>query len=119
MSEKKTVEMMYSELTEQQKNEPMPYYRHQIELARQGLNTKRWFVFSIVLLALLIATNAFWIIKDMQYQDEVWTYEIQQDSGEGGTNTYTGNTVRFVGGDDNGETDNKDYSQAENAETGK
>ncbi|MBQ9265340.1 MAG: hypothetical protein IJ189_14200 [Clostridia bacterium] len=73
---------------------------------------------AFVLLALFVASNIFWIVKDMQYEDEVWTYEIQQDSGEGGTNTYTGNTVRFVGGDYNGETDDQNYSQAEDAEIG-
>ena len=66
---------------------------------------KRWFIAFMIVLFMLFGTNLGWVIYENQF--ETYSYEIQQDSGEGGNNTYTGNTVRMVGGSNYGEADNQ------------
>lgn len=93
-------------LNEEQKAAVIPYYVHEGEMNRLERLNKRWFISFLIVLVMLFVTNAGWIIYESQYCDELYTYEIQQDSGEGGTNTYTGNSVKITGGDYNGEADN-------------
>ena len=95
-------------LTEEQKSASVPYYMHEGEMYRLERLNKRWFVCFLIVLGMLFVTNAGWVIYEHQF--ETYSYEIQQDSGEGGTNTYTGNTVRMVGGNFYGETSDQDQS---------
>ena len=63
---------------------------------------KRNFILILVLIVALIGSNLAWTIYESQYEDVVTaTQEIKQDSGDGGTNTYTGD---FIGGDYYSET---------------
>lgn len=87
--------------------ETIPYVVHESEVARMERMVKRLFILCIMLLVVAVGTNAYWIWYENQWQDEVITQEIKQDSGEGGTNTYTGN---IIGGDDYGEADGKNDS---------
>ena len=45
----------------------------------------------------------------------MYSYELSQDSGEGGENLYTNNRV-IIGGDYNGQTDDQDNGPAAGAE---
>lgn len=103
---------MYGTLTEEQKTAQIPYYVHEGEMNRMDRLNKRWFIAFLIVLVMLFVTNAGWIIYEFQYSTEEFTYRIEQDSGEGGNNTFTDNTVRFVGGDYNGEADNNLEYQA-------
>ena len=116
MSEKQTKEQFFDKLNNEQKAVSIPYYLHEGEMFRLERLNKRWFIAFLIVLVMLFVTNVAWIIHEMQYKDEVWTYEIQQDSGEGGTNTYTDNTVRFIGGDDNAEADSQNNGEAPSEE---
>ena len=116
MSEKQTKEQFFDKLNNEQKAVSIPYYLHEGEMFRLERLNKRWFIAFLIVLVMLFVTNGAWIIHEMQYKDEVWTYEIQQDSGEGGTNTYTDNTVRFIGGDDNAEADSQNNGEAPSEE---
>lgn len=100
-------------MNEKNNMEPVPYYMHEEILARQERNTKRLFVLCIIIFVALIGTNAAWIWYENQFEEEVITQEILQDSGTGGTNTYNG---KIVGGDDYGEAEDSDYSSEENKE---
>lgn len=115
MSEKKTA---YEQLTDEQKAVQIPYYVHEGEMTRlDRINCRLWIALIVVIL-LLVGTNVAWVIYESQFQDEVYTYEVQQDSGDGGQNTYTGNTVKIMGGDYNGEADSQSNSETEGAEVG-
>ena len=94
----------------------IPFFVHESTVDRLERINKRWFISFLIVLWMLFVSNIAWIIYENSFQDEVYTYEIQQDSGEGGTNTYTGNTVRIVGGDLNGEANGEDYGQAPGAQ---
>lgn len=90
----------------------IPFFVHESTVDRLERINKRWFISFLIVLGMLFVSNLAWVIYENSFQDEVYTYEIQQDSGQGGTNTYTGNTVRIVGGDLNGEANGENYSQA-------
>ena len=116
MSEKQTKEQFFDKLNNEQKAVQIPYYLHEGEMFRLERLNKRWFIAFMIVLVMLFVTNGAWIAYEMQYKDEMRTYEIQQDSGEGGTNTYTDNMVRFIGGDDNAEADSQNNGEAPSEE---
>ena len=93
--------------------ETIPYVVHESEAARLERTIKRLFILCLVLIAVAVGTNGYWIWYESQWQDEVITQEIQQDSGEGGTNTYSG---KIIGGDYNGEADDQNDSAEKNTE---
>lgn len=59
----------------------IPYYAHEGEMSRMERVNKRWFVAFLIVLVMLFATNAGWIIYEHQFE----TYEIQQtvETGQG------------------------------------
>lgn len=87
--------------------ESIPYIVHESEVARLERIIKRLFIICMTLIIVAVATNAYWIWYESQWTDEEITQEIQQDSGEGGSNTYSG---KIVGGDYYGEADDQDDS---------
>ena len=86
----------------------IPYYVHEGEMARQERHIKRLWILCIIIFAALIGTNAGWLWYESQFEDQVITQEVSQDSGDGGSNSYVG---RIVGGDYNGEADGQDYGE--------
>lgn len=88
--------------------DPVPYFMHEEILTRQEMNTRRFFIAWLITFIALIVTNAGWLYYESQFEEEVITQEITQDSGEGGSNSYSG---KIVGGDDYGEADYQDYGQ--------
>lgn len=103
-------------MTEEQNNtmpETIPYVVHESEVARLERTIKRLFIICVLLIIVAVGTNAYWIWYENQWQDEVITQEIQQDSGEGGTNTYSG---KIIGGDYNGEAEDNNDNSPQNEE---
>lgn len=92
--------------------ETIPYLVHESHVARLERTIKRLWILCIIIFLALVGTNAYWIYYEQQFEDQVITQELTQDSGEGGTNTYTGN---IVGGDMNGEAGNKDNGETESS----
>lgn len=87
---------------EKEKMVEIPYFVHETDMERLERANKRNFILILVLIVALIGSNLAWTIYESQYEDVVTaTQEIKQDSGDGGTNTYTGD---FIGGDYYGET---------------
>lgn len=79
----------------------IPYFAHEGEMARAERTNKRLWILCIILIILLVATNAIWIYYENQFEDVVeTTQEVVQENSDGVNN--------FVGGDEvitNGETD--------------
>lgn len=103
MSEKETVQI--------------PYFVHEGEMARQDRTIKKlWIALLVVFLVLtaaLIGTNVWWMNYESQYETEVYSYDVQQDTGDG-DNTYTGNTISMnSGGSSHGETEDNLYGETE------
>lgn len=96
----------------------IPYFVHEGEMTRMERTNKRLWIALLVIFVALIATNATWIIYENQFTEETISYEVQQDSSDGGTVNYTGNNIRITGGDFNGEADDPDLGNPAGLETG-
>lgn len=68
-------------LTDEQNAVMMPYFVHEGEMSRLERMNKRWFIAFMIVLVMLIATNAGWIIYESQYDKMVITQDV--DTGEG------------------------------------
>lgn len=109
MSEPWKKEDKFSQLNDEEKRSPMPYYQHDIEMARLSLQAKRLFILAMTLLFLFVATNAWWIWYEMQFE----TIRIEQegDTDTGGSLYFNGTGEMNLYGER--ETDNS-YPQEEN-----
>ena len=87
--------------------EKIDYIIHEGMMVRQERHIKRLWILCIIIFTALILTNGGWLWYESQWQDEVITQEVSQDSGDGGVNTYNGT---IVGGDYNGETNSENNS---------
>jgi len=95
--------------------ETIPYLVHESHVARLERTIKRLWILCIIIFLALIGTNAYWIWYESQWEDQVVTQEIKQDSGEGGTVNYNGLMI----GVGDGETDHKADSQDTEAQDGR
>lgn len=61
--------------------EPVPFQSHQADMARLDRANRRLWILLIILLAMLLLTNAGWIWYESQWVDESVVQEV--DTGEG------------------------------------
>ena len=90
----------------------IPYFAHEGAMARMERTNRRLWILVLVLVLALIGSNAGWIYRETHSIDEEYTYEISQDSSDGGQNTYTDNIIN-LGGEYYGEADDPRYSKTE------
>ena len=85
--------------TQQNNEESQSVERYAFEaaLAMAERTIKRLWITTILLIVLLVGSNAAWIWYESQFEEVVWTQEVVQDANNG--------TNNFVGGDE--------YSEAE------
>lgn len=88
------------------------YVVHEDHMCRMERTIRRLWILCIIVFVALIGTNAGWIYYESQFEDQVITQEIKQDSGEGGSNNYNGRMV----GVDNGEADDTADGQDQKTE---
>lgn len=74
----------------------IPYIAHEQEMARRERTEKRLWLTIILLICLLVGTNAGWLYYESQFTDVI-TQEVVQGA-DNGSNS-------FIGGDVYGETD--------------
>lgn len=86
------------------KNTPenVPYLVHEMEMARAERTIKRLWITTLVLIFMLVGTNAAWLWWSNQW-GTVESWEITQEN-DGGYNNYIGNDGDIV----NGEADNQE-----------
>lgn len=60
--------------------------QHEKEMTRMETANKRWFILCIVLILLLVGTNAGWMIYESQFADVSMTQEV--DTGEGNATVF-------------------------------
>lgn len=80
--------------------DPVPFAVHESAMARMERTIRRLWILLIVLVVLLVGSNALWIWYEAQFETETSSYEIEQDASDGGTN-YA------VGGDFNGKAEDQ------------
>lgn len=81
--------------------EPVPYIIHEGTMARMERTIKRLWILCIVLVAVIVGTNAAWLWWNSQFETIETT--VTQETADG-YNNYIGNDGDIV----NGETDNID-----------
>lgn len=86
------------------KNTPenVPYLVHESEMARAERTIKRLWITTLILIFMLVGTNAAWMYYESQWET-VESWEITQEN-DGGYNNYIGNDGDIV----NGEADNQE-----------
>ena len=80
--------------------ENVPYIVHESSMARMERQAKRLWIAVLLLIVMLVGTNAAWLYYESQLET-VEKWEITQEN-DGGYNNYIGNDGDIV----NGETDN-------------
>ena len=80
--------------------ESVPYIVHESSMARMERQIKRLWITVIVLIVMLVGTNAAWLYYESQWET-VEKWEITQEN-DGGYNNYIGNDGDIV----NGKADN-------------
>lgn len=76
--------------------ESVPYIAHEAAMARMERQAKRLWIAVLLLIVLVVGTNAAWLFYESQW--ETVYQEVTQEADNGANN--------FVGGDLIGETDN-------------
>ena len=79
----------------QRETAPVPYTVHEGDMARAERSNKRLWIIVILLILVLIATNAAWIYYENQFEDVTTT--VEQES-ETGYNNYIGNDGDILNG---------------------
>lgn len=78
--------------------DPVPFAVHESAMARQERTIRRLWILLLVLVVLLVGTNALWIWNESQFEK----VEVTQEN-EDGYNSFIGNDGDIY----NGETDHK------------
>lgn len=73
--------------------EPVPYIVHESAMARQERTIKRIWIALILVICLLVATNAAWIWYESQWEIvETWQ-EVEQAAEGDGVNNFVGGNI--------------------------
>lgn len=81
--------------------DPVPFAVHESAMARQERTIRRLWILLIVLVVLLVGSNALWIWYEAQFEDVTTEVEMENESG----------FVSYIGRDGdiyNGETESQD-----------
>ena len=79
--------------------------QHEREMTRMENANRRWFIAFLIVLIMLFATNAGWIVYESQFEDVTVTQEAE--SSDGGTVQVIGTGIGDVNYNGEGETDNQ------------
>ena len=75
----------------EQRAEPVPFIVHEGTMARAERTAKRLWIAILLLIVLLVGTNAGWIWSESQFEYSQTTQEVTQESNHGDNS--------FIGGD--------------------
>lgn len=73
--------------------ENVPYIVHESSMARMERQTKRLWVAVLLLIVLMVCTNAAWLYYECQFSDIVTTIEAEQDGS--GVNIVSGGDLDY------------------------
>lgn len=68
----------------------IPYFCHEGDMARAERTIKRLWILCILLILLLVGTNAAWIYYESQFQTEVTTTQRITQDNDNGVNNFIG-----------------------------
>ena len=73
--------------------ESVPYIVHEASMARMERQVKRLWIAVLLLIVLLVGTNAAWLYYECQFSDIVTTIEAEQDGS--GVNIVSGGDLDY------------------------
>lgn len=77
----------------------IPYFVHESAMARAERTIKRLFIVCILLIVVAVATNAYWIYYESQFEDIVTTEVTQDAEWESGDVIMNGTGEVYVDGE--------------------
>lgn len=73
--------------------ESVPYIAHEASMARMERQTKRLWIAVLLLIVLMVGTNAAWLYYESQFSDIVTTIDAEQDGS--GVNIVSGGDLDY------------------------
>lgn len=75
--------------------EQIPYIAHEADMTRMERTNRRLWILNIILILILLATNAGWLIYENSFEDVYTSVDQEVDTGEGdatviGVGNYNG-----------------------------
>ena len=68
---------------ERQRQAAVPYYVHEGDMARMERTVKRLWILLILVMVLLVGSNAAWVWYESQFEEVVTTVEQELETGDG------------------------------------
>lgn len=76
--------------------ENVPYIAHEASMARMERQTKRLWIAVLLLIVLMVGTNAAWLFYESSFEDVVTTTTIESEQDGAGVNVFGGGDVEYV-----------------------
>lgn len=76
--------------------ESVPYIAHEASMARMERQAKRLWISVLLLIVLMVGTNAAWLFYESSFEDVVTTTTIESEQDGAGVNVFGGGDVEYV-----------------------
>ena len=76
--------------------ESVPYIAHEAAMARMERQAKRLWIAVLLLIVMLVGTNAAWLLYESSFEDAVTTTTIESEQDGEGVNIFGGGDVEYV-----------------------
>ena len=76
--------------------ESVPYIAHEASMARMERQAKRLWIAALLLIVMLVGTNAAWLYYESSFEDVVTTTTIESEQDGAGVNVFGGGDVEYV-----------------------
>ena len=76
--------------------ESVPYIAHEAAMARMERQAKRLWIAVLLLIVLLVGSNAAWLYYENSFEDVVTTTTIESEQDGEGVNIFGGGDVEYV-----------------------
>ena len=76
--------------------ESVPYIAHEAAMARMERQVKRLWIAVLLLIVMLVGTNAAWLYYESSFEDFVTTTTIESEQDGAGVNVFGGGDVEYV-----------------------
>ena len=76
--------------------ESVPYIFHEASMARMERQAKRLWIAVLLLIVLIVGTNAAWLYYESSFEDVVTTTTVESEQDGAGVNIFGGGDVEYV-----------------------
>ena len=80
----------------QNATESVPYIVHESSMARMERQAKRLWIAVLLLIVLIVGTNAAWLYYESSFEDVVTTTTVESEQDGAGVNIFGGGDVEYV-----------------------